>query len=299
MSGEGETPGPQGNALGAVFHNGGRSVQTVRGVPAAPGVVLGGGRVLAHAGGPLGHVEVAEPDADTVGEVEQGHQQLPEAGDSVQREDGQAEVGLRRGDAVEHQHSQVPVDLEDQQERGKGGQQAPADVAQVQGKELGFVPQGLPLAHVQGLHHADAGVLIEVVEGEAVAVGGDDAGDDEQQGPEEDEEAVNNVQQDQLPHEGEPVEQGQELRPLSPADGHAVQGEARGQDGADQGDQDGDEDAEKAGVHQGGKEVQHDDQCHVQGGHGLGGNLGIPQQLRRLPFTFLAVNLFKHHDRAS
>ena len=202
-------------------------------------------------------------------------------------------------DAVEHQHGQVLVYLEAQEQGWENGQQIPADVAQVQGEELGLVAQGLPLAHFQSLHHADIRVLVEVIEGKAVAVSGDDAGDDEEQGPEEDEEAEYYVQQNQLPHKGEPVEQRQKLRPLSPANGHAVQGEARGQDGAQQGDQDGDENAEKAGVHQGGKQVQHNEQPHVQGGHGLGGDLRVPQKLRRLPFALFAVNVFRRHDRAS
>ena len=161
---------------------------------------------------------------------------------------------------------------------------------------MALVAPGLPLAPVQGLHNADAGVLIEIVLGKLVTVDGDNAGDDEEQAPEEDEEAGDQVQKDELSHEGKPVEQGQVLRPLAPADGHAVEGEARRQNGGQQGGENGDENAEKAAAAEGGDQVQNHHQGEVKGGHGLGGHLRGPEKFRRLLFAAGPVNLFIHHS---
>ena len=66
----------------------------------------------------------------------------------------------------------------------------------------------LGLAHVQGLHHAHLRILTQIIQGEAIAVSSDDAGDDEQQRPQEHEDILHDLQQDDLARKQESVKQG-------------------------------------------------------------------------------------------
>ena len=99
---------------------------------------------------------------------------------------------------------------------------------------------GLGLAHVQRLHHAYAGVVTQVVQGEAVTVAGDDAGDDEQQRPQKDKDAHDDLQQDHLSGKQEAVKQRGIGRFQTLAHIHGVQDIAGAQNGAYQRDHDGD-----------------------------------------------------------
>ena len=142
------------------------------------------------------------------------------------------------------------------------------------------------------------GVLIEIVQGEAVAVAGHDAGDHEQHSPQEGEQGDHDVQQDHLAHEGEPVEEGQVLRPLSPADGHAVEHVPAGEDHAHQPRQDGDEGAHQAGAQRAEKavrQIQHQRQRQIQAGHPSGAHLGAAQHLLHLRLQLPAVDQLCHH----
>ena len=250
----------------------------------------------------LGNVEVPQLRALVDREIEQRHRQGPQAAQQHLDREGERQGegvdpgGVRQEIARVLQNGGVDVAHLDQ--RGEGGQQIPAGVAQVQQEQLALVAQGLLLAHLQGLHHPDARVLIEVVQGEAVAVGGDDAGDHKQQGPQEDEEILHDVQQDDPAHEGEPVEQRQVLRPLAPADGHAVQHEAGGEDHAQQAGEDADEHGRQAVVHQAGqavRQVQGADQRQIQERHAPGADLRGAQQVLHLLLQLLSVDQLCHH----
>lgn len=131
---------------------------------------------------------------------------------------------LEEGDVALGDVGQQP-DIQDAQRQA--GQQPPADEAQIQHEQLPLEAGGLRLAHVDGLHDADLRILAQVQDGEAVAVRRHDAGDDEQQRPQEDEDVLYDGQQDDLPGEGEAVEQGDVGHLLAPADAQMIQGHAR------------------------------------------------------------------------
>ena len=97
-----------------------------------------------------------------------------------------------------------------QNAQGQAGQQNPPDEGKVQHKQRPLKARRLGLAHADGLPDADVGIFAQVIHREAVPVLGDEAGDIEQQGPQEHEDAHNDVQQDQLPQEAEPVQQAGE-----------------------------------------------------------------------------------------
>ena len=134
----------------------------------------------------------------------------------------------------------VRHDPDRQDTQRQGAQDAPADKAQIQHKQLPFVAPGLGLAHVQRLHHAYAGIFAQVIQGEAVAVAGDNAGDDEQQRPQKDKDAHDDLQQDHLSGKQEAVKQRGIGRFQTLAHIHGIQDIAGAQNGAYQGDHDGD-----------------------------------------------------------
>ena len=117
----------------------------------------------------------------------------------------------------------VGLDPDGEDAQRQAAEDLPAEKAQVQHKNLPLEAGGLGLAHVDGVHHAHLRVLAQVVDGEAVAVGGDDAGNDEQHTPQEHEDVANQRQQNQLSGEGEAVEQREVGHLLAAADTQLVQ----------------------------------------------------------------------------
>lgn len=103
-------------------------------------------------------------------------------------------------------------------------QNIPSDKAQIQHEQLPLEAQGLGFAHAEGLHDADLRVFAQVQHGKAVAVGRHDAGDHQQQRPQGDEDDLHDIQQNDLPDEGEAIEQGDEGHLLTPTDAQVVQG---------------------------------------------------------------------------
>lgn len=103
-------------------------------------------------------------------------------------------------------------------------QNIPSDKAQIQHEQLPLEAQGLGFAHVEGLHDADLRVFTQVQHSKAVAVGRHDAGDHQQQRPQGDEDDLHDIQQNDLPDEGEAIEQGDEGHLLTPTDAQVVQG---------------------------------------------------------------------------
>ena len=101
-------------------------------------------------------------------------------------------------------------------------QQRPADEAELEHKQLPLVAEGLPLAELQRLHHAELGIFTQVQHGERVAVGRDDAGDDEKHRPQEDENALDDGKQDDLPGKGERVKKALIRHLLAAQDAEAV-----------------------------------------------------------------------------
>ena len=113
-----------------------------------------------------------------------------------------------------------------QNAQSQAGQQDPPDEGKVQHKQRPLEARCLGLAHADGLHDADVGIFAQVIHREAVPVLGDEAGDIEQQRPQEHEDAHNDVQQDQLPQETEPVQQAGEGHFLAPAHAQVIDGPA-------------------------------------------------------------------------
>ena len=74
--------------------------------------------------------------------------------------------------------------------------------------------------HVQGFHNADFRIFAEIIQGEAIPVGGNDAGNREEKGPEKDKEVFYNAQSDYLAGEGKAVKQREKLRTLPLAHCH-------------------------------------------------------------------------------
>ena len=107
-------------------------------------------------------------------------------------------------------------------EKNAQHQQRPADEAELEHKQLPLVAEGLPLAQIQRLHHAELGIFTQVQHGERVAVGRDDAGDDEKHRPQEDENALDDGKQDDLPGEGERVKKALIRHLLAAQDAEAV-----------------------------------------------------------------------------
>ena len=92
----------------------------------------------------------------------------------------------------------------------QGGQETqhdPAQIAQIQLQQLQLPALRLALAHIQSLHNAQPRIFTEVVESEAVAVVGDDAGDHKKHGPQANEKVHDKVQGDDLAGKREAVEQ--------------------------------------------------------------------------------------------
>ena len=83
-------------------------------------------------------------------------------------------------------------------DKGDDRKQSPADEAEVQHEELRLVSAHEPLALADALHDPHLGVVQQQVEGLAVAVAGDDAGNDEKQAPEKHKDTADDVKADDL-----------------------------------------------------------------------------------------------------
>ena len=91
-----------------------------------------------------------------------------------------------------------------------------------------------------GLQNTEVGVFQQVIQGKAVAVYGDDAGNDKQQTPQKNKNARDNFQQDHFACNGKPVKQGGQGHFFASADRQAIGGETCSQDDGNQPDQNGD-----------------------------------------------------------
>ena len=128
----------------------------------------------------------------------------------------------------------VGLDPDGEDAQRQAAEDLPAEEAQVQHEKLPLEAGGLGLAHVDGVHHAHLRVLAQVVDREAVAVGGDDARNDEQHTPQEHEDVADQRQQNQLSGEGKAVEQREVGHLFAAADTQLVQTVAGAQQHAQQ-----------------------------------------------------------------
>ena len=120
-------------------------------------------------------------------------------------------------------------------------------------------------------------IFAEIIQGEAIPVGGNDAGNREEKGPEKDKEVFYNAQSDYLAGEGKAVKQREKLRTLPLAHCHTVEHEARLQHQGQQGDQNGDKRGQHADAGKRSHQIHSQDQGQIQGGKSLGGDLGFRQ----------------------
>ena len=140
---------------------------------------------------------------------------------------------------------------------------------------------------------------------EAIAVKRDYPGDNQKEHPPQHQQILQQVQQDDLPHEGKPVKQRQIFRPLSPPDGEAVEVAPRAQHQRQQHYQNIYKQPHRVGQHlrRGGiapdqrrGQIGQDNQPKIQGKKGCWPYLRLPQKCLCICFYPLAVDEFRHID---